>query len=210
MKLSVFFLTLFIAIQSAASNIQVVGLFSNKALVMINGKRHLLSTGGQAVNGIKLLSANSKSAILEVDGKTQTFQLGRDLGNGIQAPKKRVVNITRNNRGQYITRVRINRQSIDMLVDTGANVMAISSADAKRLGLNYKSGEPVRVKTASQLVTGFRINLQQVSIGGIAVNHVEATILEGTYPETALLGMSFLRHVKLSENGGVMQIEAGF
>lgn len=210
MRLSFFFFTLFIAMHSVANNIEVVGLFSNKALVMINGKRQLLSVGGKGVDGVKLLSANSNGATLDVHGKATTFQLGRDMSSRIRAPKKRAVNISRNNRGQYITQVRINRQPIDMLVDTGANVMAISSADARRLGIDYKSGDPVRVQTASELVTGYRINLHKVSLGGITVNHVEATILEGSHPRTALLGMSFLRHVKLSESRGVMQIEAGF
>ncbi|MFK0573068.1 TIGR02281 family clan AA aspartic protease [Endozoicomonas sp.] len=210
MKLLTFLLALIIATDSAASNIRVVGLFSNKALVMIDGQRHLLSTGKKAVAGVKLLKATSSSATLEVNGKAQTYQISRDMNGGIQQPEKASISIARNNLGQYITRARINNQPIDVLVDTGANVLAINSGDARRLGINYQAGNPVKVETASDRVNGYQVTLTSVSLGNIRINHVEATIIEGSYPDTALLGMSFLKHVKLSDHRGVMKIEASY
>ncbi len=210
MRLPTLLFALIFATHSYASNVQVVGLFSGKALVMINGQRHLLSANGKPVAGVKLLNASSNSATLEINGKTRTYQLSRDMNGGIQEPEKATINITRNNQGQYITRGRINNQSIDVLVDTGANVLAINSIDAKHLGINYQTGKPVQVETASDLVNGYQVTLKSVSIGSIRVNHVEATIIEGSYPDIVLLGMSFLKHVKLSEHRGVMQIESGF
>lgn len=210
MRFSAFLLALIIASYSYANNIRVVGLFSNKALVMIDGQRHLLTTNGKSVAGVKLLKATSTSAILEVNGKAITYQLSRDMNGGIQEPEKAIIQISRNNRGQYITRGRINNHPIDVLVDTGANVLAINSQDAKRLGINYQAGNPIKVETASDLVDGYQVTLQSVSLGSIRVNHVEATIIEGSYPDIVLLGMSFLKHVKLSEHRGVMQIEANY
>lgn len=210
MRLSTLLFVLTLATHSYASNVQVVGLFSGKALVMINGQRYLLSTGGKPIAGVRLLKANSSSATLEVNGKARTYQLSRDMNGGIQEPEKAVVTITRNNRGQYITRGRINNQPIDVLVDTGANVLAINSLDARRLGVNYQAGKPIQVETASDLVNGYQVTLKNVSIGNIRVNHVEATVIEGSYPDIVLLGMSFLKHVKLSEHRGVMQIESNY
>ncbi len=195
---------------SADNNIRIVGLFSDKALVIIDGQRHMLSTGGKSVSGIKLLKASSTSATLEVHGKARTYQLSRDMNGGIQKPEKAIIQIARNNLGQYITRGRINNQPIDLLVDTGANVLAINSMDAKRLGINFQNGKPVKVETASDIISGYQVILQSVALGNIRVNHVEATIIEGSYPDIALLGMSFLKHVKLSEHRGVMQIEANY
>ena len=43
-------------------------------------------------------------------------------------------------------------------------------------------------------------------IGGIAVNNVEGMVLEGKFPEKVLLGMSYLRHVEMSEKGGVLML----
>ncbi len=210
MRLPTLLFALIFATHGYASNVQVVGLFSGKALVMINEQRHLLSANGKPVAGVKLLKASSNSATLEINGKTRIFQLSRDMSGGIQEPEKATINITRNNQGQYITRGMINNQSIDVLVDTGANVLAINSIDARRLGINYQAGKPIKVETASDLVNGYHVTLKSVSIGGIRVNHVEATVIEGSYPDIVLLGMSFLKHVKLSEHRGVMQIESGF
>lgn len=95
-------------------------------------------------------------------------------------------------------------------MDTGANVLAINSLDAKRLGIDYQAGNPIKVATASDLVDGYQVNLSSVILGNIRVNHVEATVIEGSYPDIVLLGMSFLKHVKLSEHRGVMQIEANY
>lgn len=54
------------------------------------------------------------------------------------------------------------------------------------------------------------MRLSTFLLGNIRVNHVEATVIEGSYPDIVLLGMSFLKHVKLSEHRGVMQIEANY
>ena len=116
--------------------------FSNKALVIIDGQRHLLSADGQSVAGVQLLKSTSSSATLEVNGKARMYQLSRDMNDGIQEPERATVKISRNNRGQYITRGRINDHAIDVLVDTGANVLAINSLDAKRLGIDYQVGNP--------------------------------------------------------------------
>ncbi|MBO9481921.1 TIGR02281 family clan AA aspartic protease [Salinisphaera sp. G21_0] len=210
MRLSTFLLALAISTHSHASNINVVGLFSNKALVIIDGQRHLLATDGKSVAGIKLLKATSTSATLEVNGKAMTYRISRDMNGGIQQPEKAMIKISRNNRGQYITRGRINDRAIDVLVDTGANVLAINSLDAKRLGIDYQAGTPIKVATASDLVDGYQVNLSSVLLGNIRVNHVEATVIEGSHPDIVLLGMSFLKHVKLSEHRGVMQIEANY
>lgn len=97
-----------------------------------------------------------------------------------------------------------------MLLDTGANVVAMNAIDAKRLGIYYQDGKKVRVDTASHTVSAYSVNLPAISLGGIRVNNVAATVLEGSYPETVLLGMSFLQHVRFSEDQGVMVLEAKY
>ncbi|MGI9275790.1 MAG: retropepsin-like aspartic protease family protein [Endozoicomonas sp.] len=193
-----------------ATSVRVVALFPDKALVMINGQRKLLKVGGKTVSGVKLIKANSKQAIIVSNGIRKTYGLSRDMGEGISTPEAREARITRNNQGQYITQGSINSRTVEMLLDTGANVMAINANEARRLGINYKDGNPVRVSTASDTVKGFQVTLASVSVGGIRIPNVEATVLEGAYPKVVLLGMSYLRHVKFSEDNGVMLLQSRY
>ena len=50
------------------------------------------------------------------------------------------------------------------------------------------------------------MNLRSVNVGGIKVNNVPATVIEGEFPNYVLLGMTYLRHVKMEENQGVMTL----
>ncbi|MET4696175.1 TIGR02281 family clan AA aspartic protease [Endozoicomonas lisbonensis] len=198
------------AAYSTATVVRVVALFPDRAMVNINGQRHLLRVGGRAVSGVRLIDAHSRMAVLEIDGRKQKFSLSRDTSGGISDPEVKSLRITRSNNGQYIYQGSINGRRIDMLLDTGANVVALNSRDADRLGIRFRDGEKVLVDTASDTVSAYRITLSSVSLGGIRVNNVEATILEGSYPDKVLLGMSFLRYVRFSEDRGVMVLEAKF
>jgi len=75
------------------------------------------------------------------------------------------------------------------------------------LNLDYKKGRRGLVQTASETVPVWHLKLDQVKVGGISVANVEAVVLPGNNPPQALLGMSFLRHVKLQRNGSAMTIE---
>jgi aspartyl protease family protein len=48
-----------------------------------------------------------------------------------------------------------------------------------------------------------------VVVGEIAVENVPAMIVDGAYPATILLGMSYLRHVKLQEHNGILSLSRG-
>ena len=44
---------------SAATDVRVVGLFANAAVVNIDGQRHMLRVGKPPVNGVELIAADS-------------------------------------------------------------------------------------------------------------------------------------------------------
>ena len=50
------------------------------------------------------------------------------------------------------------------------------------------------------------VTLRSVSVGGIRVENVQATVLEGDFPSTILLGMTYLQHVDMEENNGVLSL----
>ena len=60
--------------------------------------------------------------------------------------------------------------------------------------------------TASGQTAAHAIILQSVNVGGIQVESVPALVVEGAYPASVLLGMSYLRHVKLQEHNGILSL----
>ncbi|NND44879.1 MAG: TIGR02281 family clan AA aspartic protease, partial [Xanthomonadales bacterium] len=48
--------------------------------------------------------------------------------------------------------------------------------------------------------------LDELVIGGITAHNVEAAVIEGSFPQTPLLGMSFLRQVSMEESAGVLTL----
>ncbi|MDE1461822.1 retropepsin-like aspartic protease family protein [Spartinivicinus poritis] len=208
LTLSLFASLSFSLLCSAEPQVSVVGLFSGKAVVNIDGKRYILKQGKTGPKGIKLISANASEAVLEINGKARTFGLSRDYSRQYSAPKKVTVTLNRSSDGHYYAYGAINGVPTKFLVDTGATSVAMNSIVAKAAGVDYiASGTPINTATASDIVKTFKVNLQSVSIGGIKVNNVEAGVHEGRMPDITLLGMSFLRHVKMTEEGNVLTLE---
>ena len=62
------------------------------------------------------------------------------------------------------------------------------------------------METACGMIDAHSVTLQSVNVGGLRVDNVPATVVEGTYPATILLGMSYLRHVKIQEHDGMLSL----
>jgi aspartyl protease family protein len=161
---------------------------------------------GQSHGAVTLVAAHSRLATLEVDGATVELGLSRRVGTNYQAPAGRVVNIPRDARLQYQTTASINGRRVPVLVDTGANVVAMNARHAESLGVDYRSGTPGRVETAGGHASAWLVNLRSVDVGGIEVTDVQASVVEGDYPVSILLGMTYLRHVEMRETNGVLSL----
>lgn len=189
----------------AAPRIEVEALFPEAAVVKVDGQRKMLRVG-DAFRGVTLVAAGSASATLEVAGQQQVHGLTRSVGSSYQAPEKQVVKIPRDARLQYQTTAQINGRSMPVLVDTGANVLAMNTGHALALGVSAEEGQPSVVETASGRVKARIVNLRSVSVGGIRVDNVRASVVEGEFPATILLGMTYLQHVDIEENNGVLSL----
>lgn len=194
---------------ATATAVHVEALLPNTAVLMINGQRKTLRTG-DSFQGVTLISADSRAAVLEINGKRQKVALNRLITTDYATPETRRVDIPRNNRMQYVTTARINGRTAPVIVDTGANIVAMNSSQAERLGIDYRSGDPTRLETASQVVEAWLVNLPSVEVGGIRVDNVRASVMEGNFPGTILLGMSYLEHVELQEKDGVLSLFRGW
>jgi aspartyl protease family protein len=190
---------------NAAPQIDLEGLMPNAAILLIDGERKMLKEG-QTHKGVTLASAYTNTATLEVDGQQMVLGLSRKVGTNYQPPAPQLVTIQRDQMLQYRTNAQINGRQLEVLVDTGANIVAMNESHARRIGLNLEQATPARVETASGMAKAWSLNLRSVNVGGIKVNNVPATVIEGEFPNYVLLGMTYLRHVKMEENQGVMTL----
>jgi|TARA_R110002072_G_scaffold7781_2_gene41644 aspartyl protease family protein len=188
------------------TSVVVEALMGKAAVLMIDGQRKMLGVG-ESFAGVTLVATEATAATVEVDGRTETVGLSQHVATTYQKLEERVVTIARDSKLQYQTNAIINGRSALVLVDTGANVVAISSFQAKAMGVNYtEDGTPSQVETASGVIDAHSVTLQSVSVGGLQVDNVPATVIEGAYPATILLGMSYLRHVKIQEHDGMLSL----
>lgn len=185
--------------------VELEALLGNTAVVMIDGQRKTLRVG-ESFAGVTLVSAQATAATLQINGRTQTVGLSQRVGTNFTQPQERVVTIARDTMMQYQTNATINGRSVLVLVDTGASIVAISSEQARAMDIDYSVGEPTKVETASGVADAYPVTLQSVSVGGIQVDNVPAMVVKGAYPDRILLGMTYLRHVKLQENNGILSL----
>jgi aspartyl protease family protein len=185
------------------ADVEVKGLFKGAALISVDGQQKLLKVG-QAWQGVTLLEANSRQAVAEIDGERVTLTVSSRIHTNFEDPDSRIVRIRRNAQQQYITSADINGRRTTVLVDTGANIVAMNMTDANQLGVDLPDQPNGRVATASGVVAGYTVFLDSVDVGGIKIRNVQASVLDGGFPEKILLGMSYLRHVKMEEDNGVL------
>lgn len=103
--------------------------------------------------------------------------------------------------GHFIADAQVNGASIRFLVDTGADMVALSEADARRAGI-YVSPSDYRVigRGASGDVRGMPVVLDHVMIGGKRVTGVHGAVIEDL--DVSLLGQSYLRQIGSVELSG--------
>jgi aspartyl protease family protein len=198
---------LFVANAYAVEKLEVQGLFSNKAVLMVDGKRHVIAVGETSPEGVKVISANSRGAVLEVDGKQKQYNLGSSVSTTFAKRKSQKETIFINSGGMYMTFGNINGRTVRFLVDTGASAISMNTDQAKKLGIRYdKIGVPAGVSTASGFVDAYRVRLKSVSVGKITETNVEAFVIDGQHPGPILLGMTFLGRLSVEHSGNSMTL----
>jgi len=188
-----------------ATSVSVMGLFKDKAIVSIDGGKPRTLSAGQTVQGVKLVTANSDSASFEVNGARRTLGMGQSFAGGTPTGERQSVSLTADARGHFAAAGSLNGYPMTFLVDTGATTIAISATEAKRIGLDYKAGQAAGVNTAAGVVPAWRVKLNTVKVGGIALNQVDGMVVE-TGLSMPLLGMSFLNRMEMKRDGQTMTL----
>jgi aspartyl protease family protein len=120
------------------------------------------------------------------------------------------VTLTADNRGHFITTGAINGVAVRFLVDTGASLVSMSSAEAKRLGINYTVGQKTFSSTANGVVPTYLVKFDEVRVGDVTVNNVDGMVHVGDTLPIVLLGMSFLNRMEMRRDGERMMLMKRF
>jgi aspartyl protease family protein len=203
------FLAAMLASGSAgATDVNVIGLFPGKAVVTINrGAPRTLSVGQRTPEGVLLVSVDSQSAVLEVDGKRERVEMGQHFESAAQTGSRNTTTLASDERGHFIVDGAINGGHIRFMVDTGATVISLSSRDAQRLALDYRSGRRGAAMLADgRRVAAYRVMLDSVTVGELTLYNVEASVHEGAGMGVALLGNSFLSRTEMRREGAILTL----
>ncbi len=184
---------------SAAQKIALTGVLGDKALLVVDGAPPKAVAVGESHQGVKVLQVSGEVATLQVNNQRFSQRVGdAPVSQGATAREaggQKIV-LQAQSGGHYMSLGRINGQSVQFMVDTGATIIAMGQQDAERMGLVYRKGEAFRAGTANGAVTGWRVKLDAVSIGDVTVYDVEAAVIPAPMPHI-LLGNSFLSRFQM-------------
>ena len=94
--------------------------------------------------------------------------------------------------GHFYVDSRVGDQTVRFLVDTGATSVALSPADAQRIGFDLARLDfSRRLQTAGGMVRGAPVVIRSLEIGSIRLSNVRAIVNEQSMPHS-LLGISAL------------------
>lgn len=193
-----------------AADISVVGLFPNKAVLVIDGgSPKTYAVGATIVDGVKLVAASDSSATIESNGKRQTIAIGDHVNRTPASSGRSSATLQADGRGHYMVQGQINGGSVRMLLDTGATMIAMPASEAVRLGIDYRKGQVAYLNTANGTVQAYQVKLNAVKVGDIEINQVDAVVQEQGLP-LILLGMSFLNRTEMRRDGQQMVLTKRF
>ena len=100
----------------------------------------------------------------------------------------------------------VNGNSMEFLVDTGADIVTFSSVQANQLGIDYSRGKDGYASTASGIAALKTLSLDSLNIEGITLYDVPISVVHGQFPQVPLLGGTFLNQLNMSRIGNRMEL----
>ena len=115
--------------------------------------------------------------------------------------------LERDGSGQFHISAQVNGIETDFLVDTGADIISLTEAEAGQLGLNFDPNamQPI-MKTASGVGYAAMVRIDTLEFNGAEFRDVDAVVMRGL--SVNLLGQNVLRQLgKVELQGDRMVIE---
>lgn len=193
-----------------AQTVVLSGILGGKALLVVDGGPPRSVAVGQSHQGVKLIGIQASQALVEIGGARQTLRLGEGPvsappAQGEAGDQRRIV-LHAGSNGHFRALGQINGRAVTFLVDTGASAVSMSAAEADRIGLNYRAGQPVQMQTANGSTTGWLLKLHSVRLGSTDVFDVEAIVSAASMPYV-LLGNSYLTRFQMTRTNDQLVLE---
>lgn len=110
--------------------------------------------------------------------------------------------------GHFEANAAINGRPVNVLVDTGATVVALTYEDARSAGLQIGANDFRHFgNTANGKARFASVMLDDIRIGDIVVRNVQASVSEPGKLHVSLLGMSFLSRLRMDMRPGQLVLE---
>ena len=142
--------------------------------------------------------------------RQQVSAIASPRAPAIQAPLGRKMELTADRRGHYTADFRLNGRPIAALVDTGATLVAINASTARRIGITLHPDDfRYKVETANGPTKAASAMIDNLQIGRIVVDNVQAVVLQDKALSGTLIGMSFLNRLGKFEvkNGTLLMVQ---
>jgi aspartyl protease family protein len=192
---------------AGATDVNVIGLFPGKAVVVVNrGAPRTLAVGDKTPEGVRLLSVDSGSATLEVDGRREKLDMGQHFETAASSGSRESVTLPADDHGQFVTSGQVNGNHMRFVIDTGATYVAIPASEARRLGIDLSHARQGATMTANGPVAVYKVSLDSVTLGGVTLYNVEATVHPMPGMDVGLLGMSFLNRMEMRREGTTLTL----
>jgi aspartyl protease family protein len=205
---------LLISTGASALDVNLVGLFPNKALVQIDGVLKTMAVGDKTRDNVTLLSVTRDNATFDIQGQRLALSMGPARSQSGPAPATETraaavanyAKVATDARGDFVADGDVNGMPVRFAVDTGATFITLPAKEASRLGLDYRAGKKVVMETANGDVSAYRLKLDAVRVGSVTLNDVDAVVTEGDSLPIALLGMSFLNRTDMKREGTTLTL----
>jgi len=194
-----------------AQSVTLTGTIGSRAIVIVNGGAPKTLAVGETFQGVKLVALQGEQATVEAGGKRVALRMDTPVsigGGGGSGGGTRIV-LPVSSGGHFMAQGAINGRAVNFMLDTGATTIAMSAADAQRIGLDFSKGQPVRMNTANGVTQGYRVRLDSVRVGDVEVYDIEAIVSQQPMPYI-LLGNSFISRFSMRRDADQMVLEKRF
>jgi aspartyl protease family protein len=192
----------------AASSVMLTGTIGSRAILIVNGSPPKTVALGETFQGVKLVSLQAEQAVVELEGKRVNLRMDTpvSIGGGTGTGGGSRIVLPADSRGHFMTQGAINGRTVTFMLDTGATSIALSAADAQRIGLDYSKGQRVQMNTANGVSSGYKLRLQSVRVGDVEVYDIDAIVSPQPMP-FVLLGNSFINRFSMRRDADQMVLE---
>ena len=193
---------------AAAAEVELVGLFPGRAVLVIDGgSPRTVAVGAMTREGVKLIETSAEGAIVQVNGRRVTLRLG-DRPISLDAPVnpgRGTVTLMADRGGHYVSSGTVNGVDVRFMVDTGATFVSLGRSDALRAGIDLSKGQAGFSQTANGVAQVWKVKLHTVRVGDITLHDIDGVVHATDLP-VALLGLSFLNRMEMRREGDALTL----